>query len=182
MALLEILTRCYRRPQMLIANMASLAAQTDPDWVQTLLVDNEGRGIGWSYLNLAAHAPQVTGDWVWLLDDDDLCVRPTLVAELRRVTARQPGVVVVRMDHGPLGILPNDDHWGDWANWREGVAGVSALIVRADLWRILAPAYGDHYAGDWDFAAALRATAPSVVWHDVVASRVQRISRGEAEQ
>ena len=181
MPLLEILTRCYRRPRMLAANMASMAVQTDPDWVQTLLPDWEGRGVGWSFGNLAAYAPRVVGEYIWVLDDDDLCMRPTLVAELRTLVAGWPGVVMVRMDHGPSGILPNRLAWGDCQNLTVGGVGVSAPIVRADLWQAHAWAYGEHYAGDFDFLAALLATQPTVVWHDVVASRVQRISAGEPE-
>ena len=56
MAFLQVLTRCYQRPEMLTANIRSLLEQTDPDWEQTCLVDSQGRGIGWSYENLAAHA------------------------------------------------------------------------------------------------------------------------------
>jgi hypothetical protein len=72
---LEVLTRCYRRPGLLAANQASLRAQTCADWTQTLLVDEEGRGIAWSYVNMAGYAPHLVGEYVWILDDDDLCVR-----------------------------------------------------------------------------------------------------------
>jgi hypothetical protein len=87
MSFLQVLTRCWRRPDLLAANIAGLEAQTDPDWEQTCLVDTQGRGIGWSYENLAAHASLLRGEYIWILDDDDLCIRPTLVEELKQIAA-----------------------------------------------------------------------------------------------
>lgn len=177
--LLEVMTRTYRRPKMLLANRESLLAQTCGDWVQTFLPDFEGRGIGWSHLNLAARAPHLVGDYIWVLDDDDMCIRQTLVGELRGIVdACAPDVVMVKMDHGPLGVLPGDT-WGKPPVM--GGIGCSAFIVKRQVWQAHAGSWGNHYAGDYDFIAAVFADKPSVVWHDVVASRVQRISRGESE-
>lgn len=177
--LLEVLTRVNDRPTMLAANQASLQAQTDADWLQTLLVDDIGRGVGWSYDNLAAYAPNLVGQWVWILDDDDLCICPTLVAQLRAITRnmKQPDVVFVRMDHGPLGVLPEPKFWGRFPV--QGHIGVSAYIVRRDVWRAHAHAMTPGcYTSDYRFIAAIWESAPRVVWHDCIASRVQRISHG----
>lgn len=180
MTTLEVLTRTYRRPQMLARNMASLEAQTCGDWVQTLLRDTFGRGIGWSYTNMAAYAPQLVGDYIWVLDDDDECIRPTLVAEIQAIVHRDPDVEVifVRMDHGRLGVLPSVN-WGK--SPVEGDIGVSAYIVRRDRWQQYAPAFAPVYAGDYAFITAVYASTHHHVWHDVVASRVQRISHGQPE-
>ncbi|MGP1666313.1 MAG: hypothetical protein ACTS5I_10490 [Rhodanobacter sp.] len=181
MPFLQILTRCYKRPQLLLANISSLVALTDPDWVQTCLIDNVGRGIGWSYTNMAAHAPLLRGEYIWILDDDDVCSRPTLVVELKQIVDdKRPDVIMVRMHHGPLGVLP------DGATWQQppqqAHIGCSAFVVRREVWQQHAGAFGDHYAGDFDFIAAVFASGASVYWHDVIASRVQCISQGKAEK
>ena len=83
-AFLQIITRVYRRPKMLMANIKSLEAQSDPDWEQTMIVDGEGRGVGDAQAALANFSPYVSGQYIWILDDDDLCVRPNLVMEVKK--------------------------------------------------------------------------------------------------
>lgn len=172
MALLEVLTRCYRRPQMLMENIRGLLAQSDPDWEQTFLVDMVGRGVGASHLML--RDADVRGQYVWVLDDDDVCIYPELVADLRRLARPKPGVVMVRMDHGAeLGVLPDAAVWGQAP--QEGRLGMSSFIVRRDVWQRHAGAWESmRYASDYDFIADVWSEGPAVVWHDVVASRTQR--------
>lgn len=178
---LEVLTRCYKRPAMLAVNMASLENQTDQDWEQTFLIDTVGRGIGWSYQNLAAYAPELTGAYIWILDDDDVCARVELVGELKAIAwvHDRPDVIMVRMDHGPLGVLPGPLGW--LGRPAQGDIGVSAYIVRQDVWKAHSAAFGAHYAGDYDFIASVFDSEPRIYWHDVIASRVQRISKGAIE-
>jgi hypothetical protein len=179
MALLEVLTRCNRRPQMLMANIRSLTAQSDSDWEQTFIVDTAERGIGQSYDALATQP--VHGEYIWILDDDDLCIYPNLVSDLRRLAVQQPGVVMVKMDHGSgLGVLPDTEHWGKPPE--QGYIGCSAFVVRRDVWDRNAAAFAHgHYASDFAFINTAWKEEPVVVWHDVIASQVQQISHGVTE-
>jgi glycosyltransferase involved in cell wall biosynthesis len=177
---LEVLTRCYKRPAMLAANQESLRRQTSGDWIQTVLVDDLGRGVAWANQRLGAYAPMLAGDYVWVLDDDDLCTRPTLVAELQSIVANYaPDVIMLRMDHGPLGVLPDDSYWQ--AAPERGQIGISAFVVRRALWQRHADAWLPNYDSDYDFIAEVLEDTEHVIWHDVIASRVQRISHGEPE-
>lgn len=178
---LEVLTRAYRRPTMLAVNQASIAAQTSPDWVQTLMIDEIGIGIGAAAEAMAAHAPCLTGRFIWVLDDDDMCIRPTLVEELQAIDDDEgPDVIMLKMDHGPLGILPDDNHWQRPPVY--GYIGVSAFVVRRELWQQHAPALRPgQYHSDHRFIASVFEARPKVYWFDVIASRVQRISNGVPE-
>jgi len=178
MPVLEIITRCNGRPKLLAANQASLAALEHDDWTQTLLIDDVGRGLGWANRNMARYAPHLIGDYIWILDDDDLCVHPPLVGELKAIVQRQqPDVIMLRMDHGPLGVLPDDPRWGHAPV--VGRIGVSAFVVARAVWQAHAAAFlPGTQPSDFQFIRALWDSRPRVVWHDVVASRVQRISRG----
>jgi hypothetical protein len=184
MAFLEILTRTFNeRPNLLRINQDSLTRQTDDDWVQTLLVDELARGMGYAGKMLTEYAPSVTGDYVWVLDDDDMCIHPTLVAELKVIVAHaNPDVIMVRMDHGGWRILPSDD---DWKQRPEvGRIGGSAVIVKRAIWQANAGAWAsDRYTHDFDFINSLFSAQPplSIYWHDVVASRVMRQSFGQGE-
>ena len=183
MAFLEIVTRhLATRPGLLADNMASLAGQTDPDWEQVLLMDRKGRGIGWSCVQLAEYGPKLTGEYIWILDDDDVCVRPTLVEELKYIAAKyEPDVIFLRMDHGPRGVLPDEAYWGSAPI--EGHIGVSAYVVRRQVWQRHADAWRSaRYASDYDFIKALiEDDCVFAYWHDVIASRVQQIGLGQPE-
>lgn len=182
MPFLEILTRTFnQRPQMLAINQASLRRLTDPDWTQTMLVDDAGRGIGWASRNMAAYAPRLVGEYIWVLDDDDTCIHAPLVEELKFIHAdSDPDVIMVRMDHGGGRVLPDDAHWGGAPE--QGFIGCSAPIVRRAVWQAHAGAWAsDRYTSDFDFVSAVWASQPAVYWHDVVASRVMKQSFGAPE-
>ena len=179
MTTLEIVTRCYKRPSMLAANQASLAQQTCTDWQQTLLIDDVGIGVVAANTQLATFAP--TGRYVWLLDDDDLCVYPGLVADVLALEAeRNPELIMVRFDHDYLGVLPEPAYWQRPPEC--GRIGGSGVISRADLWMQCRGEWmTGRYESDCDYVRAAYRTAHNIVWHDVIAGMVQRISRGAPE-
>lgn len=177
----EVLTRTYKRPTMLARNLAMLAAQSDPDYVQTLLVDEIGIGVAAANARLAE--VEVIGAYVWVLDDDDICVDVGLFSTLRAVIGSMrepPAAIVVRVNHGPLGVLPPMSRWGRLPSC--GEIGAPALVVRRDIWY----QYRDHwrsnrYEADYDFISAVLSHESNIVWINVVAAAVQRISRGATE-
>ena len=182
MPFLEILTRTFGgRPRMFAAQQASLAAQTDHDFVHTVLMDGKRRGLEWATENMGAYAPQLVGDYVWVLDDDDLCILPTFVAGLKEIaTLNAPDVIFVRMDHGGGRILPSA-RWGKPP--RCGEIGCSAFVVCRALWQACAGAWSPgRYTSDFNFINAVWQTRPVTYWWDVMASRVQVQSIGQSEQ
>lgn len=179
MAFLEVVTRTYKRPQMLRHNRASLERQTCADWQQTMLPDEEGRGIAWAYAQLATFEP--TGEYVWILDDDDLCIDAELVADLKTITEEfTPDVIILKMDHGNGQILPDEAHWQRAP--QQGYIGASAFVVSRATWLEhrwrFAPG---RYESDYDFIRAVYAAESDIYWHNTIASRCQRISKGLPE-
>lgn len=181
MPFLEILTRhLSSRPTLFERNQASVD-QLGGDWVQTILIDDNHQGVNWANRQLRDYGPDLIGDYIWILDDDDVCIRPTLVEELQAIAAESdPDVIMMRMDHGPRGILPDGDHWGGLP--AHGHIGCSAYVVRRSLWQACADAWRDVYYADYEFATALFAQDPAVEWFDVIASRVQQIGLGRSEK
>lgn len=178
---LEILTRTYQRPNLLAANKASLQRQTNQGWWrQTFLDDKEGRGVGWSYSNMAAYASNLEGLYVWILDDDDVCICDTLINDLEEIVAsHNPDVIMLKMDHGPRGILPGK-------SWQQrpvlGDIGCSAFVVRREVWQAHAQYFTPDYNGDFAFISSIFDEDYEIYWHDCVASKVQRISDGQPER
>lgn len=174
---LSVITRTYKRPGMLEINRASLAAQSDPDYEHLLLVDEVGWGV--AAAQLALHDVEVNGEYALVLDDDDRLVYPELIAELKELDASgSPDVFVVKMDHGPLGVLP--DEW-ETRDIPRGHIGVSAVIVSRALWQRYRTAFTPRYDGDYDYVTAVLHGAERLVWLDRVVSAVQRISAGQPE-
>jgi hypothetical protein len=164
---------------MLAHNQASLAAQTDNDFTQTLLNDPDGRGIAWANRNLGQYAPFLVGQYIFILDDDDMLICPTFIAELKEIVkAHRPDVIFVKMDHKKRGILP-DKSWG--CEPKHSDIGCSGFVVRRKIWQKFSRHWDASYAGDFGFISAVFASNPKVFWHDVIASQVQRISNGAAE-
>lgn len=182
MPFLEIVTRCYKRPQMLNINIDSLADQTDQDFTQTLLVDEVGRGVEWAFANLRSYAPKLVGDYIWILDDDDTCIRPSLVEDLRAIAAQYaPDVIMLKMDHGQWGIKPSFS-WGQRP--QVGDIGCSAYVVKRSVWQYHADRTWQitRYQSDFDFIESIfDAEGLKIAWYDVVASKVQRQSKGAPE-
>jgi glycosyltransferase involved in cell wall biosynthesis len=181
MPFLEILTRCYKRPTLLQRNLDSIAAQTCDDFTHTLIIDNVGVGVGGAWAKLRDYAPRLVGDYIWILDDDDECIRPSLVEDLKAIAAQHdPDVIMLKMDHGQWGIKPSHS----WKQWPElGDIGCSAYVVKRAIWQHHAPEawYATRYQSDYDFIKSIFSRPYTICWYDVVASRVQVISQGKPE-
>ena len=70
---LQVLTRCFRRPSMLVRNLASVAA-LGAGVEHTLLVDTLGRGV--ARVTRRWRQCRYGGQYIWILDDDDICIFP----------------------------------------------------------------------------------------------------------
>lgn len=173
--MIEVITRSNNRPQMLSNNRASLKEQTSDDWVQSILVGATGKGMIEAQRALGFYADHLRGDYIWILDDDDRCTRPQLFAELKRIIAEHdPDVIMLKMDHGPRGVLPDAEAWGKKPAL--GRVGSSAYVVRRELWQQCAATWlHGRYSTDYEFIAAVFEQEPSVYWHDVIASECQGI-------
>jgi hypothetical protein len=165
------------RAALLEANVASLACQSDTDYEQLIITDHEGRGTGWANTNLRNYADAPSGQYVLVLDDDDLLACPDAIAQLRQAARSRPGVIMARMNHGLLGVLPDAAHWVKEPV--RGRIGVSAAICRRDVWQGAAQQFANCYDGDFPFILAAYYSGRGVVWLDRVLTRVQQIGRGK---
>lgn len=166
---------------MLLRNQLSLQSQTSRDWEQTILVDEQRRGVEWANGNLAT--VEATGDYIWFLDDDNECLFNDFVRRLKaEAEANQnPELIIVRIDHGHLGILPNDLRWEQRP--LEGMFDGGCLVIRRDIWNRYRHLWQAEYCADFLFADALWDKLTSIHWWDVIAMRMQTGNnmRGAAE-
>jgi hypothetical protein len=135
--------------------------------------------VPWAGAQLAEYSPQCP--YVWILDDDDICIHPPLIAELKQITAQHdPDVIMLKMDHGPRGILPDGDYWGRTPAIAH--VGCSAYVVHRAIWLVHQEAWRQGgYSADYSFIGSVFSREPRAYWHDVIASRVQQIGLGMPE-
>lgn len=140
---LTIITRHFaKRPELYRAHIRSLAAQTCDDFHQIVLWDNVGRGI--DAAQMALRDVRVNGQWVWVLDDDDLA-EPDAVETIVRHTQDGSDAVIFQFNHQGR-TLPLDRN-----SIKEGHIGVSALVVSRLTWHQTKEHFGARYAGDFDW-------------------------------
>jgi len=172
---LQVVTRTFgQRAPLLARNQASLAQLEDDDWLQTVVRDSVGRGVDWANANLAT--VPASGEYVWVLDDDDVCASTTLIGALKNL--RGVPVIVCRATHARFGVLPHDAHWGgppvlgdcSWSNY----------FVRSDVWEAHRGYLTECavYEGDYRFAAHLWGSVGPFAPCDVVAAHYPRVGRG----
>ena len=177
MAFLTVVTRAFRRPRGLARCVDSVARQTDPDIEHIILHDAVGRGVGWSYENLGTAHP--SGEYVFILDDDDYLIDPDFVSVLRAFVAEHnsPDIVFVQMDVCGR-ILPE---WSE--GLRMGDIAVSCFVLCRNVWIEHRGDFRAQYAGDFHFINAVYRCARQHTEARLnrVVSRVDRVSSGKPE-
>lgn len=146
-------TPTYRRPKHLAACMASVADQTAFDEIEHLIVaDYDGVGIAGMYERVWRYAAAAHGRYVHVLSDDEVLAGPDVVDAVKAfaIANRFPAVIVARLVRDG-GEYPHGQAWPP----QLGSIGLGCLIVRNDVWRWHADAWGKRYEGDFDFASAL---------------------------
>jgi len=178
MAFLSVVTRCHpKRPGMMAKNVESLEMQTDQDFEHILIEDDEGRGVGWANAALQWAMPE--GEYVLILDDDDMLSTEQAIALLKQAAKDKPGVVVFRAQHDWFGLLPDATVWEKEP--KLGHIGSCDFITRQDIWADHIHAFAQERCGDYYFLDSIWQDGPEVVWLDEQLAAVQRISGGAPE-
>ena len=177
---LSIMTRCYKRPKMLENNKASVKMQIDQDYEQIFIVDEVGYGLGWANKQFYQHRDEPVGDYILMLDDDDMLTRTDATLLLKAATAGDPDIVMCKFDCGPWGILPTREMWTIKYPKLTHV-GTPCFITRRDVWYENIEAFGAPTAGDFSFLWSLWPELESISWLDVVIGKIQQIGQGKPE-
>lgn len=178
--LLSVVTRTFLgRPVGLARCKASVNRQTRLDLVQhILLIDEQRRGIEWTYDHMDRVLPMLAGRYVLLLDDDDYLIDDDLTNQLVGLADQRPAVIMVKMDMGDGRVLPGST-WGSRPEL--GDVPCSAFIVRRDVFERHIHDFGADYGGDANFIKKVWDAGHTFVWLDRVASKIGRVSRGQPE-
>lgn len=176
---LTIITRCFRRPKLLAVNIKAVDDQTDGDIQHLLFQDRKGVGIegaNKSFFRLRNH---VEGQWVYLVDDDDLLIYPDFVKDLKVIVQREnPQVIMVKARMcGTGNVLPQP--------WKGApvLCRLSTLnfVIRVDLWKEYIFHFGKPSAGDFGFFRMVWKAKPQVFWWDKLVAVAPCAAGGSSE-
>ena len=180
MSFLEVMTRTFvgRRPDFLLRCHLSLRQLESDDWTHHVLMDDRPMGVAHANRKLADH--EARGEWVWVLDDDDVCCYPGLIDDVRWFARTAcPDAVIVRARWAQRDlVLPPDDLWGE--RLVEGKVGTPCVITRRDIWNQYRVNWGCRYAGDFDYINGLFDAGLDIAWLDVVAAEVPAVNLGRS--
>jgi len=177
---LTIVTRCCKRPRMLTSNIESVLSQTDQDVEQIFIVDYDQAGVPRANASLAQNKNRVSGDYVYILDDDTRLEDKGFVAKIRCSAETDPDVIMVKSRRPQFSphILPKPFVW----NCPERLALTSTnclcYIVKRQVWLEHIEAFGESAAGDWHFLKAVRDSGASFAWLDEIVAETQQLGRG----
>jgi hypothetical protein len=165
---------------MLRHNVISLEEQTDQDFERLYITDDIGRGLHWANQQFYRYRYEVSGDYVLMLDDDDMLTRRDTVAMLKEAAKDDPDLIMCRFDCGKWGILPTDEVW-QYKYPKLTHVCTPSFITRRDIWYENIESFGQPTAGDYSFLSAIWPSLKRVVWLDVVIGKTQRNSKGAPE-
>jgi hypothetical protein len=179
---LSIVTRCHKRPQGLQRCLESISKQTDPDYENVLIVDTKGIGVIKANGLFYQHRDRVRGEYVHLLDDDDVLVDTELVWRLKCIakTHGWPDVIMFRAVHPGGQIKPPDKLWGQRPVGSE--IGGESYVVKREIWKRHIKTFGEHgYPGDFYFITELFNNGYSIFWCDTVIAQAFTQNIGKPE-
>lgn len=135
--------------------MASVATQTAVAQIEHVIVPDylrQGVVVG-LYGRIPWYAGALRGAYVHVLADDDVLAGRDVVARLREAVDRlgHPPAIVVRVEKNGM-AYPKDAVTEPPVRGRVDMA---SYVLRRDVWRQFASAYGERYAGDFDHALAM---------------------------
>lgn len=183
---LSVITKhMMSRPGYFGRNQESLRIQTDADYEQIVLVDEECIGVGESNVLFSQARPR--GEYVLVLDDDDVMVNVDGIRLMKIATATgrprndRPAGVIMRGDYGELGVLPDNGHWGQRPAYCN--IGMFGFALRRDVFEEFRHLLElNQYTMDFVLIDAVYGKyGEDFVWLDEVICKVLRRSFGRAE-
>lgn len=178
---MSIVTRhFYKRTEMFKNCCASVSMQKDQDFDHVVIKDMVGIGSAKANRLFCRNKDIVRGEYVFMLDDDDLFTSDEFVGDMKKIVAEHsPGLIFVRM-------LINEELYPTPVVWKkerlhQNHIGTSNVVVRNDLWQKHIERFSDSQIGDFLFINSVFMEKPKIYWQDRLYSKTTRVSHGQAE-
>jgi len=180
---LSIVTRHHpKRPEMFKKCLSSVDMQKDKDFEHIILLDKIGIGIAKANQMFYKYRKRVVGEYVFMLDDDDVFVTDTFVGDIKRIAKENnnPDIIFVRMLINDS-VLPSEVVW-EKDHLTKCHIGTSCFVMRNNLWQENIHNFASiPTTGDFHFINSVFQKKPTMYWQDKLYSKTLRVSRGQSE-
>jgi hypothetical protein len=175
---ITILTRHFEtenRKKWFEINKNSVSAQTDNDYVHLILEDKIGVGSHKANLMFSENKEFVTGEYVFMLDDDDCFIRNDFISDIKNICIKHnyPEVIFVQMTLGGR-LIPDEYCWKKPKMERNHI-GTSCFVMRRDIWTENIHTFSESQTGDFDFINHVYNKKPTVYWQEKIYTEVNNI-------
>lgn len=181
---LSIVTRNHPDRQSLLERcVESVNNLRDKDFQHIVIKDTLGSGIPHANSLFYANKHYVTGEYVFVLDDDDILITNDLVDDMKLVAREQgyPDIIFIMMDLYS-NLIPTPHVWSK-DKMIPGHIGSSCVVVRNYLWqRNIANFKTTETPGDFNFIKSIFSNSHSVYWYGKTYSRSFYLNRGASER
>ncbi len=172
MKFLTILTRVHPKRREMTFATNSVLDQTDQDLQHLLIYDPTENGIGFPGANaLLANVVGIEGQYVMVLDDDDVLTNANFVATMKRAAGKHsPDAIFIRADYGGR-VLPPDDEFNQRLVVR-GKIGSSCVLASRQLYEACSHKWRTPtYAADYFYLDEVAKRSIKPLWLNVVGIR-----------
>lgn len=177
--ILSIITRVHpKRPELFAKCKESVSLQTDKDFEQLFIYDDSEKGRGREYavkmFFLKRDEIDIKGDYVMVLDDDDIMVYNNFVKDLKEITKPESyDMIIFKGELVGLGIVPSQQLWRKPPQCG-GIASF-CVVVKKELWDKYIEEYGKSpMAGDFVFFKKCYDNSKKVYWFDKLVCKTQK--------
>ena len=183
MPFMSILTRHHPgRSNVLRRCIDSVNKQTDKDFEHIIFYDDKLEGIPSANLIFSDRKEFVTGDYVFILDDDDFLRADDFISDMRHLVENcgAPALIITRVLMENI-VYPRISVWG--TNFiSPGTIGSSCVVVSNHLWHNnIGNFKTSDTPGDFNFINSLFLENPTIEWRDKVYVEVPHLSWGRSE-
>lgn len=185
MTFLSIFTPTYRRPSFLKRCVESVCMQTlwsaDPalsEIQHVIWEDRVGVGVAGMYRELANQAKRLTGEYVYILQDDDILAVDSVAERLKHFAYENSSPAVI--------ICRNTKRGNTYPiTWQQapvlGFIDLGNFVVRRDVYMQHVGDFGKEYSGDYPFIKRLWDAGYTFGWLDMLLAQAQALGLGRPE-
>lgn len=175
MPFMSFVTRCCNRVQPLERCIKSVNKQTSQDFEHIFLVDDTGKGYAYANAQFFRHKEKVTGDFVFLLDDDDYLIEPNFIKYIKDIVIRSsPDVIMVKMQT-EAHIFPMKNVWKKKPI--SGSIGTSCFVVSNKVYQRHIKAFAQSCGGDYHFIKEVFNHNYKIYWFNKIVARIDAAHR-----
>jgi len=146
------------------------------DYEHIVLPDDVGIGITKANQMLFLNKNVVSGDYIFILDDDKWVTENTFVADMRNlVQEKYPDVIVIKTKIGSE-VFPKSPN-----TVIRGEIDAACVVVKSDLWKSNIHFFMPFMGGDYVFIRNLLRKTKNVCWVDKIYSCSDKARFGAIE-